>query len=89
MSRPPSAIDARRLKDGATALDVSSRPAGTAAEIRAQLEAVHDGIAALQSLDDLGPEANAKAHADEQELWRRMRALEKRLTDLEGKKVTP
>jgi hypothetical protein len=89
VSRPPSAVDTRRLKDGATALDVSSRPAGTPAEIRAQLEVIHDGIAALQSLDDLGPEGNAKAQRDEEELWKRMKELEQRLQDLEGKKVKP
>ncbi|HSX22895.1 MAG TPA: hypothetical protein VLE97_09000 [Gaiellaceae bacterium] len=89
MTRTPSAIDARRLRDGATALDVSSRPAETAAEIRAQIESIHDGIAALQSLDDLGPEANAQAQRDEEELWKRMKELERRLQDLEGKKVKP
>lgn len=82
----PTAVDQRRLRDGANALEVSSRPAQTIAEIKEQISTVSAGIAAMQSLDDLGPEANAKAHADEQELWRRMRALEARLKTLEGRR---
>ena len=85
----PSVIDQRRLRDGATALDVSGRPAETIDEVRQQISVVHDGIAALQSLDDLGPEANAQASRDEQELWKRMKVLERRLNDLEGKVTKP
>lgn len=81
----PSAIDARRLRDGANALDVSARAAETLDEVREQLEIVVAGIAALQSLDDLGPQANALACRDEQELWKRLKGLEKRLKDLDGK----
>jgi len=80
----PSAVDLRRLRDGARALEMSVEPGKTADEIRGQIRAVHDGLAALQSLDDLGPEANAKAYADEQELWKRMKTLEDRLTWLES-----
>jgi hypothetical protein len=82
----PSAIDERRLADGARALEVSAEPKATADEILVQLGVVHVGIAARQSLDDLGPEANAKAHADEQELWKRMKKLTDRLTQLEGQR---
>jgi len=89
MPRPPSAIDQRRLRDGVAALDVSSQPAETIDDLREQIEVVHDGIAALQSLDDLGAEANARAYLDEQELWKRMKVLEQRLKELEGKKVAP
>jgi len=85
VSPTPSASDQRRLCDGANAIEVSSRPAETITEVRNQLEIVGAGIAAFQSLDDLGPEANVRARNDEQELWRRMKALEKRLKDLEGK----
>ena len=81
----PSAVDQRRLRDGARALEVSVSPAATADEILQQLSVVHEGLAALQSLDDLGPEANAKAFADEQELWKRMKVLADRLTELEAK----
>ena len=85
----PSAIDQRRLRDGATALDVSSRPAETIDAVRSQLEVVVAGIAALQSLDDLGPETNERASRDEQELWKRMKVFELRLKDLEGKAAKP
>ena len=85
MPRSPSAIDQRRLRDGAAALAISSQAAETIDEVRRQLSTVHDGIAALQSLDDLGPEANAQASDDEQELWKRMKTLEQRLAQLEGK----
>ena len=89
MPRAPSAIDRRRLRDGAAALEVSSQAAETIDEVRRQLSSVHDGIAALQSLDDLGPEANERASRDEQELWKRMKVLERRLAQLEGNKETP
>lgn len=80
----PSIIDQRRLRDGAHALEVSGRTPETADEIRIQLEVVGAGIAALQSLDDLGPEANERACRDEQELWKRMKTLKQRLRQLEG-----
>jgi len=85
----PSAIDQRRLRDGANALEVFGRAAETVDEARRQLEVVHDGIAALQSLDDLGPEANEQASRDEQELWKRLKTLEQRLRQLEGKATKP
>lgn len=81
----PTPTDQRRLRDGAHALDISAQPASTIAEVRAQLETVHAAIAAMQSLDDLGPEANARAYADEQELWKRLKTLEARLDQLDGK----
>lgn len=81
--REPSAIDCRRLRDGARALEVSRRPADSIDEVRKQLALVGDGIAALQSLDDLGPEANERAAQDEQELWKRLHALTQQLKDLE------
>ena len=89
MPRAPSVIDLRRLRSGETALVVSDRMGETIDFVRAQLEAVRDGIAALQSLDDLGPEANERAERDQQELWKRMTALEQRLKDLEGKAAKP
>jgi len=75
----PSAVDRRRLRDGAHALEVSSHAPQTGDDVRAQIAVISDGIAALQSLDDLGPEANACAARDEQELWKRLKALEQRL----------
>jgi hypothetical protein len=61
------------------------QPGSTIAEVQEQLEMVHAAIAAMQSLDDMGPEANARAHRDEQELWKRMKALDLRLGQLAGK----
>lgn len=85
----PSLVDQRRLRTGATALEVSAQMPETIEEVRHQIGVVSAGIAAMQSLDDLGPEANARAHCDEEELWTRMRALEARLKELEARKVTP
>lgn len=78
----PSAIDQRRLRDGARALEVSAHVPTTIDEGHRQLAIISDGIAALQSLDDLGPEANAQVFRDEQELWKRLKALEARLEQL-------
>lgn len=80
-----SRIDQRRLRDGANALAASSTPPETATEVRAQLSIVGEGIAALQSLDDLGEEANAQAERDQQELWKRHESLTKLLKELEAK----
>lgn len=88
MFRTPSAIDQRRLRDGAHALDISSRAPETIDDVRSQLEIVHAGIAALQSLDDLGEESNERAARDQLELWKRMKVLDARLKELEGKKAT-
>jgi hypothetical protein len=84
----PSPIDQRRLCDGANALDVSSRTPQTIDEVRSQLETVSDGIAALQSLDDLGPEANERAERDQQELWKRYERLKKHCKKLEEKEAS-
>lgn len=80
----PTATDQRRLRDGARALEVSAQAGDTLTQVREQLEVVHAGIAAMQSLDDLGPELNERAYRDEEELWKRMKALEARLKQLEG-----
>lgn len=85
----PSLHDQRRLKTGAQALSLSHPPASTAAAIWEQIAAVRDGIAALQSLDDLGPVANAQASTDEQELWKRMSTLEARLKSLPATNEEP
>jgi hypothetical protein len=77
--------DQRRLRDGANALAASSTSPETATEARAQLAIVGEGIAALQSLDDLGAEANAQAERDQQELWTRHAALKKLLKELDAK----
>jgi hypothetical protein len=85
----PTAIDQRRLRDGAAALAASVEPAGTIDGLAQQIETVSAGIAAMQSLDDLGPEANVRAHRDEQELWRRLKMLEARQVELVRKAAKP
>lgn len=64
-----SQVDERRLRDVAAALALPE-PA-TAQERQAQLWTIGAAIAASQSLDDLGEEANRKAYDDQLELWRR------------------
>jgi len=75
----PTSIDQRRLKDGATALAVSSTAPQTRAEAEAQLSQVSDGIRAMQSLDDLGEEGNRKALRDLDELQRRYTTLQEQI----------
>ena len=85
----PTVIDQRRLRDGAAALAASVEPAGTLDELAKQIETVSAGIAAMQSLDDLGPEENARAYRDEQELWLRLKMLEARQIELARKATKP
>lgn len=90
MTTPPLQMRAKplvrnyfRLKKGAAALAL---PEPTTVEaMRERLPVLHEAICAMQSLDDLGSDgANRQAHADEEELRRRYRALEQRL-ELAGK----
>ena len=68
----PTDIDSRRLLDGQRALDVSATLPKTCAESRQQCAVIIDGIAALQSLDDLGPALNAQVFNDVKTLWERL-----------------
>lgn len=52
-----STVTKRRLRDGETAMSVSTT-GKTREELEAARGAVHDGIAALQSTDDLGEDMN-------------------------------
>lgn len=74
-----SAVDQRRLRDGARALALPEPK--TREEIDAALVVISDGILAMQSLDDLGEEANKKAHADLAELFRREERLKAQLKE--------
>jgi len=85
----PTAIDQRRLRDGARALETTVMRPQTLTEALVQLAVVDDGIAALWALNDLGAEANAQVLRDVRELRKRREALVQRLVQLEGKKVTP
>lgn len=68
-----SAVTKRRLRDGQSALETSSKPLPkTIQDLTDLRNKLHDGIAAPQSLDDLGSEeAN-------QEAWDNMLALQRR-----------
>lgn len=68
-----SAVTKRRLRDGAEALELKTDPLPETLEELLELrDRLHDGIAALQSLDDLGSEfAN-------QDAWDNMLALQHR-----------
>ena len=74
----PTAIDERRLRDGAAAFALpvpSSRES-----VLAQIESLGDAIRALQSLDDLGsPEANKRADDEMLLLQKRRDALRQQL----------
>lgn len=74
-----SQADRRRLTDGYEALRICTvydldQLRGTA-EVRARVEIAQNGIVALQSLDDLGPEGNAIASRALRELQQRRDAL--------------
>lgn len=81
----PSAIDQRRLRDGAAALEASSRMPRTHAGAEWLRTQLSDAIAAMQSLDDLGEDRNQQAQRDLDELGRRYRALEALYPAVESK----
>jgi hypothetical protein len=80
--RHVSPHDRRRLADGARALALpdSRNPD----DIREQLEIIHVGMLALQSLDDLGEEGNRRAHEDLCELEKRYEKLQALLKTCDG-----
>lgn len=81
----PSRIDRRRLKDGEEASNLPEPT--TEAQIREQLSILSDGIAALQSTDDLGsPEANQAAWDDMLALQAKYDRLKKKLEKNNGGK---
>lgn len=79
----PTALDQRRLADGERALAAEEPPENAhIATLRAYKAVLHDGIAALQSLDDLGPEMNQNAADVERVLMARFDRTAKRLNGL-------
>jgi hypothetical protein len=77
----PSKIDERRLRDGAEAMALPAPR--TLDEARNYVSVLHDGMVALQSLDDLGSEdANRRAWDDMLELERRSEAVKLRFPEL-------
>jgi len=78
-------VDQRRLNDGAAAMALGK--ANTEAEIKSQIEQLHDAIAAMQSLDDLGsPEANDAAMKDHDALLNKLESLERKLKKVQKSK---
>jgi hypothetical protein len=77
--KKPSARDGGRLQQGAAALAASEPAAIAHLKIRYHalplLRQLHDAIAAMQSLDDLGEEGNRDAQRDLEELQRRYEKL--------------
>lgn len=74
-----SVHDRRRIADGDRALALPTPQ--SADEIREQLEVIHDGMLALQSLDDIGEDDNRRAEDNLRELSKRYDALKARLKD--------
>lgn len=72
-----TALDQRRLADGERALALPKPQ--SLDEIRTQLEVIHDGMLALQSLDDIGEEGNRRAHENFCTLEKRYEVLQARL----------
>jgi hypothetical protein len=72
--RVPSARDQVRLAKGAAALKLPGPR--TAEERTAQIQQLDEAIAAMQSLDDLGEQANARAMADLDVLLEMLRVRE-------------
>jgi hypothetical protein len=83
-NKMPTKLDQRRLRDGQAALCL--KPPNTEAEIVAQINQLHDAIAAMQSLDDLGPEANDAAMRDNDILLEKLRILEVRYEEFRAAK---
>lgn len=76
-------IDQRRLRDGAAAEAIGEPD--TIETLEKAIEQAWDGVAAMQSLDDLGsPEANNEAMAQGDRLIQQARRYEARLAALRG-----
>lgn len=85
-----SKIDQRRLRDGARALALPKpKTIGEMIEeMERQLEVMRDGLAALQSLDDLGSsKANEKAWDDLLTLHKRYETIEAVIAELRAVEV--
>jgi len=68
-----SALTRRRIQDGERAINLGEPT--TKEEIKAQIQIISDGIRAIQSTDDLGPEMNKKLYEDENKLWKKLDRL--------------
>jgi len=80
-----SAVTKRRLNDGARAIALDIETSDDLDALKSYKSELHDGIAALQSLDDLGSEdANNAAWNDMLELQRRHGIVEKRIKKIKA-----
>ncbi len=77
-----SAVDRRRLDDGARALAATEPPETDLGAWRDYVEQLAAAVAAMQSLDDLGAEANQKAWSDQLTLQEKWKDAERKLTAL-------
>ena len=78
-----SLVTKRRLRDGAEAMNLEVRTDVGLDQLIDLRNQLHDGIAALQSLDDLGSEeANQRAWDDMLELQKRYAKVEKQIKKL-------
>lgn len=68
-----SSLTRRRIQDGERAINLGEPT--TKEEIRVQIETISDGIRAIQSTDDLGPEMNKRLCEDEKVLWEKLGGL--------------
>lgn len=79
----PSARDRRRLNDGDEALGLGTNLPTNLRDLETVRGELHDGIVALQSLDDLGSdEDNQRAWNDMLELQKRYDRVDKRIKEL-------
>lgn len=81
-----SAVDRRRLDDGARALAAVEPALDDTLAWRRYVEELQSAVAAMQSLDDLGPDANKKAWNDLLALQEKWKKAERKLAELRGKR---
>ena len=82
VKKRPSVIDKRRLWDGRRALELGIPARADRRALSECLQILKDGATALQSLDDLGPDANDKASADFLAIQIRIKGVDEALSKL-------
>ena len=82
-----SSVDRRRLDDGARALAAIEPPQTDVGALRDYVEQLAAAVAAMQSLDDFGSEANQKAWSDLLALQEKWKDAERKLTALRPLRV--
>jgi len=77
-----SAVDRRRLDNGARALAAIEPPQTDVGALRDYVEQLAAAVAAMQSLDDLGTDANQRAWSDLLAIHGKWKKAERKLTAL-------